>query len=70
MMFTRALCLVGLLWAAILGKANGQGLKTGTLTARRPQPNVAYFDMVVTLGKGAPACGKQRDVILVNNMFM
>jgi hypothetical protein len=62
--------LLALVACAIFGGAQSQGMKTGTILPKRPRANVAVYELNITLGRGSPACGKQRDVILVNGLFM
>lgn len=42
----------------------------GRLAPKRPSPNVAYYELDVTVSRGAPSCGRQRPIILVNGLFM
>lgn len=58
-----------ILLSALLGSVSGQGLKTGVLRPSRPQPDVAYYELTVTLARGSPSCGPARDIILVNGLF-
>jgi hypothetical protein len=44
-------------------------LPSGTILPKRPKPNIAQFELNVTLTRGSPDCGRVRNLILVNGLF-